>query len=448
MTTADAAIANDAPRRSLLHGGALGGIIKLSSAGLAFLMFFSVALVTDAREFGLFGAAFAAASLVSFFSTVGQQSVALRFWPEHVARGEVGTAQAFMARSIRVAAIGTVAGGVLVFSAAFVPYGHPNIEEWMPTCMAASLLAMALSWSEFISAALRAKGSLLGALLPRDIIWRGTAIIAMLVLWLSGVTIHAPVALLICAIILIVATLSQGYRLVSQTFAARPRALSERELQSFRHVTTGLWGVTSLPPAMSQASTLLVAVILGPEIAGGVFVAERTARLVEVAQTGINQVLAPEISAAYHNGRLAHVQRVSALTALASGAVSVAALLVFIVMGRFVLGIFDPSYDSPTLWGVLLILGAGTTIGCACGPVGVLLQLTGAQHSLLRILLVGQAVGLTATLVLTFTAGAIGAAVGVALTGVLQCVAALVVARRDLGVDPSIMGLRLRPSTS
>jgi O-antigen/teichoic acid export membrane protein len=199
---------------------------------------------------------------------------------------------------------------------------------------------------------------------------------------------------------------------------------------------------------MSQASTLLVAVILGPEIAGGVFVAERTARLVEVAQTGINQVLAPEISAAYHNGRLAHVQRVSALTALASGAVSVAALLVFIVMGRFVLGIFDPSYDSPTLWGVLLILGAGTTIGCACGPVGVLLQLTGAQHSLLRILLVGQAVGLTATLVLTFTAGAIGAAVGVALTGVLQCVAALVVARRDLGVDPSIMGLRLRPSTS
>ncbi len=446
MTTAESSIAVSPPRRSLLHGGALGGIIKLSSAGLAFLMFFSIAMVTDAREFGLFGAAFAAASLVSFFSTVGQQSVALRFWPEHVAHGDVGTAQAFMARSIRVAGAGTLVGGALVFVAAFVPYGHPNIEEWMPTCLAAALLTMALSWSEFSSAAMRAKGSLVGALLPRDIVWRACVIVVMLSLRLSGVTLHAPVAILICALILFAATAYQSYRLVSQTMAAMPRALSVEERRSFRHVTTGLWGVTSLPPAMAQASTLLVAVILGPEIAGGVFVAERTARLVEVAQTGINQVLAPEISAAYHKGRKQHVQRISALTALASTAVSVSALLVFVVMGRFVLGIFDPTYDNSMLWTVLLILSAGTAIGCACGPVGVLLQLTGAQHALLRILIVGQIAGLTATVVLTIMGGAIGAAVGVALTGVLQCVAALFVARRDLEVDPSIMGLWPRTS--
>lgn len=445
MTVAETANAIEGPGRSLLHGGALGGIIKLSSAGLAFLMFFAVALATDAREFGLFGAAFAGASLVSFFSTMGQQSVILRYWPEYLARGEVGTAQAFMARSIKVAALGTLAGGVLIAVAALVPFGSANIAEWVPICLATAVLAMALSWSEFASAAFRAKGALLSALLPRDIVWRTVMILAMVVLWALQIDIPAPVAVLICALILILSVAHQTYSLVHTTVAARPRALSEAEDKQFRHVMSGLWGVTSLPPAMSQASTLLVAAILGPELAGGVFVAERMARLVEVAQNGINQVLAPEISAAYHSGRADHVQRISALTALASTAISVAALLGFLVLGRFILGLFDPSYDTAWLWGVLLVLSAGTAIGCACGPGNVLLQLTGGQHTLLRIMLITHIVGTVLTVGLTYAFGPIGAAMGVAAIAVVEYVATVVVARRDINVDPSIFGLAQRP---
>src|SRR5690606_41094078 len=47
---------------------------------------------------------------------------------------------------------------------------------------------------------------------------------------------------------------------------------------------------------------------------------------------------------------------------------------------------------------VLLIFSAGSAIGCACGPVGMLLQLTGGQHALLRILLIVYPLGLTATI--------------------------------------------------
>ena len=151
----------------LVRGGTIAGVIKLLGAALAFLMFLAVSFVTDARQFGLFGAAFAAASLVSFFSTVGQQSVILRFWPEHMGRDDRPTARALMALSLRVAATGTVLGAALLAVAAFIPFAGTAMPEWLPLCLAAALLALGLAWSEFISAAMRAQGSISRALLPR-----------------------------------------------------------------------------------------------------------------------------------------------------------------------------------------------------------------------------------------------------------------------------------------
>ena len=49
---------------ALARSGAVAGLIKLTSAGLAFLMFVVIAMVTDARQFGLFSATYAGASLV------------------------------------------------------------------------------------------------------------------------------------------------------------------------------------------------------------------------------------------------------------------------------------------------------------------------------------------------------------------------------------------------
>ncbi|TGT56730.1 lipopolysaccharide biosynthesis protein, partial [Mesorhizobium sp. M2E.F.Ca.ET.166.01.1.1] len=51
---------------ALAKSGAVAGIIKLASAGLSFLMFVAVAMVTNEREFGLYSATYAGASLVSF----------------------------------------------------------------------------------------------------------------------------------------------------------------------------------------------------------------------------------------------------------------------------------------------------------------------------------------------------------------------------------------------
>jgi len=169
--------------RDLARSGAMAGIIKLASAGLSLVMFFVVALVTDERQFGLYGAAYAGASLASFFNTLGQQSAVIRFWPEHASVGNYRTAHSFMARSLMVAGAGALISAVLVAVIGLIPWFHDDTPEWLPLCFASALLALAMGWSEVTSAAMRAKGTVMAGLIPRDIVWRILVIVARGIGW-------------------------------------------------------------------------------------------------------------------------------------------------------------------------------------------------------------------------------------------------------------------------
>jgi len=425
----------------LARGGAIAAVIKLTSAGLSFLMFLAVAVITDPRQFGLYSAAFAGASLVSFFSSVGQHSAVLRFWPQYASLGDPVTAQGFMARSVRVTLGGVAIGGVLISATALLPGAVERTPEWVPLCLSAALLSVALAWSEFSSGALRAKGVLVAALLPRDVVWRALLIAVALPLFWSGTHISAVEAILLTAGLLLLAVAPQTWTLLRHSFGAPKSTLSPEQRQEFRTVTLGLWGITALPPALGQVSTLLVAGLLGAEVAGGVFVADRCTRLITLALHGMNQALAPEISSAFHNGNRAHVQRIASLTAWGSTAIALLTLAIFWLFGDLVLRIFDPAYANPAMHWVLIIFALGATVGPACGPVEMVLQMTGGQTTLFKVLVVSNLLGLLATATAAVLFGLVGAALAIAGTAAVSSLCALYVAKRRIGIDTSLLGL-------
>lgn len=425
----------------LARNGAIAGVIKLASAGLSFLMFVVVALVTDERQFGLYSATYAGASLVSFFATMGQQSTVLRFWPQYASLGDRATANSFMARALLVTLAGLLVSGIGILAIGFVPGMSDRTPEWLPLCASAAILSFALGWSEFASGAFRAKSLLISALLPRDVIWRMATIAVIMGFYLLHQQTDAVTATLITAGALLLATLPQAIGLARDVLG-NPRAeLTPAQKREFKTVTVGLWGATSLPPALGQVSTLLVAAILGPEAAGAVFVADRTTRVILLALTGINQALAPEISAAFYTGDKPHVQRITSLTALGSSIVALTILAVFLLFGPTILWIFDPAYATPQTHAVLLVFGIGATFATACGPIELLLQLTGLQNSLMKLLLVINSIGLAITAVATFYFGSLGAAISLAGTLIFWNIVAVSVAKRSIGIDPSIVGL-------
>ncbi|CDX13644.1 Polysaccharide biosynthesis protein [Mesorhizobium sp. ORS 3324] len=428
---------------ALARSGAVAGIIKLASAGLSFLMFVAVAMVTDERQFGLYSATYAGASLVSFFASVGQQSTVLRFWPQYAGLGDLGSAHGLMARAILVALAGLIATSLLVIVVGFLPFAGRGAPEWLPLCVAAAVLSFSLGWSEFTSGAFRAKNALISGLLPRDIIWRAATIVAVLVLHVLDVKMSAVAATYLTALLLILSVVPQTVALVRDTARADRGRLTEGQKQEFKTVTLGLWGVTSLPPALGQVSTLLVAMILGPEAAGAIFVADRTTRFVTLALNGINQALAPQISAAFYSGDRAHVQRITSLAALGGSAIALCVLAAFWFFGNLILSIFNPAYATPTMRATLIIFGMGATFGTACGPIEILLQLTGLQHALFKVLVVVNIVGLCVTAVATYYLGPIGAALSIAGTVVAWTAFGVSIARRRIGINPSVLGLSL-----
>ncbi|HEV7718520.1 MAG TPA: lipopolysaccharide biosynthesis protein [Arsenicitalea sp.] len=427
--------------KGLARSGAIAGVIKLASAGLSFLMFVVVAMITDERQFGLFSATYAGASLVSFFASVGQQSTVLRFWPEYAGAGDLPSAHSFMARAIQVTIAGLMLTSLAIAAIGFIPGLAEKTPEWLPLALSAAILSFALGWSEFASGAFRAKSALISGLLPRDIIWRAGTIVIMLAMRFTHIQTTAVIATLITAGILIVSTLPQAFVLLRDTVRADRGRLTPAQKAEFTMVTLGLWGATSLPPALGQVSTLLVAAILGPEAAGAVFVADRTTRLVVLALTGINQALAPEISAAFHSGDKAHVQRITSLTALGSGIIALLILASFWLLGPFILSIFDPAYATPTMHAVLVIFGTGAAVAAACGPIELVLQLTGLQHSLLKLLVVVNIFGLAITALTAHLFGPIGAASSIGATVIIWNVTAVLISYRSIGINPSITGL-------
>lgn len=433
------------PRRlsiaGLARSGMIAGIIKLASAGLSFLMFVAIAMDTDERQFGLYSATYAGASLVSFFATIGQQSTVLRFWPQYASAGETGVANGLMMRAILVTLAGLIVSSLGIVAIGFLPYFSARTPEWLPLCLSAAVLNFALGWSEFASGAFRAKSALIGALLPRDVVWRMLVIATIIAMHFAGIITDAVTATVITAGLLLLATLPQAVVLLRQTLMLERTRPSAEQAREFNSVTFGLWGATSLPPALGQVSTLLVAAILGPEAAGAVFVADRTTRVVLLALTGINQALAPEISSAYYAGDRRHVQKITSLTALGASAVALVTLLGFVLAGTFILWIFDPAYATPQTHAVLVIFGIGATVATACGPVELLSHLTGLQHALLKVLFVVNAIGLVMTAAATYFYGSLGAATSIALTLITWNVISVAMAKRRIGIDSSVLGL-------
>jgi O-antigen/teichoic acid export membrane protein len=346
-----------------------------------------------------------------------------------------------MARAVLVALGGVMLTSLLIVAVGFTPFASERTPEWLPLCLSAAVLSLALAWSEFASGAFRAKGMLVWGLLPRDVIWRAATILLVLAMRFEGTHISAVTATWLTAGVLLVAVLPQTAILIRDTWSTRRPPLSAAQKAEFNQVTIGLWGATSLPPALGQVGTLLVAGILGPEIAGAVFVADRTTRLVLLALTGINQALAPEISGAFYGDNRSHVQKMTSLTALGSGSAALVILAAFWLLGGWILGIFNPAYDTPTMHAVLVIFGIGATTASFCGPTDLLMQLTGLQHYLMKLLVIVNVVGLAVTALLTWQFGALGVAFGMAGTVATASLLGVTICRRTIGIDPSIFGL-------
>jgi len=411
--------------------------IKVLSALFSYLMFVALAKVLGQDDFGVFGFAF---SLGLFFSKLGgggQDSLMVRVLPRH---------DGDMDSEIRTGAIRFGYGITLGMSvllalalAAYLVIREPQSEALDHALLATALFFPVMALADVQAGILRGHGSVVGALAPRDVVWRAL-MTGGAFLWVAARfgDVEAGTVLNACAVSLamVLAVQAVTHR------ATRPwRVLAASARYDFRD-----WGRLSVPfwltAVVSFGAPTLSVVVLGlvipPEETGPFFAAVKTAQLMSLLLLAASMVSSPLISRQYGRGDQAAVQAICAVVALASTCFAAGAFAFIAIAGDGLLTMFGEGFARAHP--ELVVVAIGYLINAACGPNGALLNMTAHQTVAMRITVIVNAVGLAVLPVATLLAGSLGAAAAVAGITVAWNLWMVVHARRTLGIDPSIVG--------
>jgi O-antigen/teichoic acid export membrane protein len=417
-------------------------VIKVAAAGLSYVMFAALARWLGPNEYGHYASAFSAGTFLGFAILVGLNSDVLRSLPAATSRGGAASQRAYLdgANRALLVSFGVAALLCLLLTTTAAGLGE---RQWAMSILLAFGFGGALGIAEYLASIFRAMGSVIIALVPRDVVWRVLLAVAVLAASALGITTGvAPAALLsICLLLLACAwQLVAGRRLLPRHDDDRQPVLRARSV---------LWGARWLALATLAANLLqpLSVVVVGAVISfsdsGVFFAAQKTAALLSLPLLAMNTIGAPEIARAWADGNAAHVQGICRLVVTVSSVVTLAGFVPMVVSAGPLLAVFNPSYgDSGS---VLIILAASNVVNALAGPTGVLMQMTGREKHLIGLIAFGQGAGLVLIGWFGISWGVTGAAWGLFAGTLLWNGIITIWSRRRLQIDPSVLSLARTP---
>ena len=432
------AIKFDDLAKRLLSGGAWALVIKVASAGLSYVMFVLLARLMPAEEYGRFAFGFSLAITLSLLISFGLPVAVLRFWPEHKAKGEAALGRSFVARGFSVVWIGSVAAAlVFLVLATWIAGNGKALAD--PYFVAIAILMCLMAVSEYCASVLRADGSIVAALAPRDVVWRIALIALCTALAATYVELTAVWTLQAAWLCLAIVTVPQFVHAKRRLQVGRADLQGQTSNDQWRRVALPMWGSAILFGLVQQFDVVLLGMFLSPEQTGPYFAALRTAALMSLLLVAGNMVAAPLISGFYHGGDDSGLQRMCGLLIIAIALPTVAGLAFIAVFGEWLLGLFDPAFVSA--YPLLMILALGFAVTALAGPMPYFLQMVGKEREFLLISAVVYAGVVASQCILVPLYGAYGAALPNAAGACLVAAWGVSLLRSSVGFDPSVIGL-------
>jgi O-antigen/teichoic acid export membrane protein len=347
---------------------------------------------------------------------------------------------------VRLGYVGVLSTGALFLLGAavlaiisYVQTGQVQNAEWL----AIAFLSFFLGICDYSTNLLRAQGSVVESMLPRDVLWRFFAIIIGGIFFWQGYKLSGPAALLIAASILIVLA---GWQVLA-VHRRMNAALQSRDIKSVWRIIAPnmapIWATSIIIAMIQQFDVVIIGSFMSSADAGAYFAAQKTAALLSLVLIVAGLVTAPTMSALYHSHKLAELQKLCRNLAGAIALVTAIGFIILVIYGHELLALFDAHFISA--YPVLIIVAIGTMIDAVSGPNAYLMQMTAYEKPYLKIMTVCYSLVLVAQIILVPRFGGVGAAAASAGGIVLWNVWAIFVLRRKAGFDPSLLSLISAP---
>jgi O-antigen/teichoic acid export membrane protein len=407
---------------------------RIASPVLSFAVLLMASRVLSIEEYGLYNFLFSVGSSLGLVLVLGQNVLLIKHF-----RSNDDAAFADQNRSLlfmNMAWISTGIGVILVAAAIiqFFAYDFPHQYDALPI---AFVFAGIFSISEYMQYYFRIRGNIGLALTPRENIWRILCLLALPAAAYTGFLTSGARAMEIITLLLLIVVSYQAFRLVG----IEGLGFLRRNAARVDTGTRATWTKESLfftansffVSASLYLETILIGVFLSLEAAAFYFVAFRLAALLMLPVSIIDTIGVPMVSAKLQARDLPGAQTLVSLLSAASFAGTCLAFGFMMLIGKFALSLFEPSFADHVE--VLAILCLAPVTHAFFGPGTNLMMIGGGE----RYFLVSRSFVFVIYIAALVLLGLYFGMAGIAVAGLVHGLAVLIICRnwtlQHVGVD-------------
>jgi O-antigen/teichoic acid export membrane protein len=398
--------------------------IKVFSIASGFLITILLTKFMGVSQYGVYAYVMAIASILSVVSQAGLPSLLLRETVRNIVSSNWCVVKSIWQwSSVMVTVIS------LLFVFLIIGMAQDNLYLFAVT------LSSIIALGKLRGAALQGLHHVILSHIPDRVI-RPTLFILLLMLlkWIFDVEINAERALLMGILASGIALIYGIYILHKKT----PKAV--KDCTEFTYQSK-IWMLSALPMALTGGALMINShldlVILGwfvdMDDIGIYRVVVQSSGLVLFSLSVVNMFVSPYFAKIYKEGNLNSLRKILIQTQYISFLIAIFFAFFFYYMGEYFLSfVFGVEYVAG--YYPLIILVAGNLINAAFGSVGLLLNMTGHEKQIAKIILISLIINATLNFILIPKFGLNGAAVSTSLSVVFWNIFARVLVYKKIGV--------------
>jgi O-antigen/teichoic acid export membrane protein len=434
------------PPRGRLTRAVLGNFgLTILSTTLNLVTALVLGQLLGAAGLGAFSFAVALIVLLAIVAMLGFDSVVIRLVSAYEVDGELGLARGLLGRALRVVLVTSVALGLVAGVA--VLWLVPDSDGMQRAALIALVAVPLVALSRLRSAALSGLHHPVAGNVPETVV-RPVAFLALTlaVAWSGSAALDAPLAAVLHVVAAALAFLAGTYLLARRIPPALRAATASYRTREWVRTALSLTLLTLTSTANTHGPVLILGTLGGAHETGLFAVATRAATLISLPLAAVNGVLAPTIARLWAAGEVDRLQQVVTRATRGVLVVSAPAALALVALGPVVLAWFGAEFVAAQP--ALAVLSVGQFVNAAAGSVGMLLIMTGRQLRAASVVAFATALNLGLGLLLVPPLGALGAAIGTAISLTTWNVLLAIAVVRELRIDPSALGIRIRQRAS
>ena len=424
----------------IARASAVSLAIRVAGLALTFAQAMLTARLLGADGYGTVAVAMAVVSIMATVCMFGFGPLAVREIPARAAAADVAGMSSFLRR----AAVATFALSALT---AVGLGGVVAVTDWVrPDYRAVlgmgGLLVVPLSLLGLFRGMAQGFGRIALAQAPGELVRPALLVLIMGATVLLGLRFGPMDYMWSAAGAALVATLVAGAWLWGKDLRRLPSPTPRRETRRNFAAALPFLGLGLTGILQGEINTLLLGWFAGPHETGLFQPIARLAPLMMLPVQAAGMRYAPRMAEFWQRGEVDRIRSVTATFTWTTSLLTLVIALAIAAAGPWLMGIFGPEFrqSAPLLW----YIAAAQAFNAACGPVGMLLTMSGRSGGALAGQVAGLAVNATVGAALIPAHGAWGAVVAMTVGIVAWNVTMLMVTRARYGFDPSLAGALLR----